>query len=551
MKFSRKIWYCLFGFLILLNIIVRYPEGPHEVGSDSYTIHAYASSITHYGYATWIIHPYSYVGLTPDSYPSAVPFILSGMSQCTNLNIDVSILMLSFIVGFLGLFGAMLLAKQIKDDDIFIFLIAFLYSTAPIFLRFTIWTTATRHLFMGLFPFFLWGMLRLRSSSEPNWKFIGFNLFIFIMLMSTHRLGILLFLVLIAFIVTILIFRYYKKFEFNTVISKVAPIIWIIVLFSLIFLQINNIGIYQNINISYDYQKGAFLRGNNPFIILSNMVIDYGSRTGILSLFGIIGFGVIFIKRNKSNSNIIKKRNFNEIFIILILLFSSSFILLGLYLTLFLLPIFVLLIVIGIMWSLNYIKRIRCKIISKNRNIVTFLFIFIILVISMFFSSFMIGHWSKPNSISNESPWIEDDTINTAFYFNNYDNDMNYITNSGFLNRKIMAWRNDPISYHIDLSKVPIKKGSIMDLITHDTLYIKQEDSDETFLYIPGRDCDNKHSMDYLIQNKVKFIIEEESVSGKIVLKGSLGLRNSTFLETVHEKRYKLYENNLESIWSV
>jgi hypothetical protein len=113
MKFSKKINYALFGFLILLNIVIRYPLVPHEVGSDSFHIHSYADSITSYGYATWIIHPYSYLGLTPDSYPSAIPFLLSGMSQSTNLAMEPTILLLSIIIGLLGLFGAILFAKEI------------------------------------------------------------------------------------------------------------------------------------------------------------------------------------------------------------------------------------------------------------------------------------------------------------------------------------------------------------------------------------------------------------------------------------------------------
>jgi hypothetical protein len=551
MKFSKKIWYSLFGALILINIILRYPEGSHEVGSDSYLIHSYANSITGFGYATWIIHPYSFIGLTPDSYPSAVPFILSSLSQCMDLNLDITILLLSFVVGLIGLFGALLLAKQIKNDDIFIFMVGFLFSTSPIFLRFTIWTTATRHLFIALLPFFLWGLLRVRDSIELNWKYIGFSIIIFVMLMSTHRLGILLFLVILAFIVTYLIYKYFKKFEFNRVTHYTFPIIWITVLLALIFLQIMNIGIYKNINITFSYQTGQYFSGSDSFSIFMNWLIDYGSRTGILSIFGIFGFFVIFFKRSNPKSNFKSKRNFNEVLLLLILLFSSSFVLLGLYLSLFLLPILIILSCIGILWFFYVLKKIKWLAHSRFRTSLSTLFIIGLIIVSVYFSFFMIKHWSKPNSVTNELPWIEEEIIDTAFYYNEYGENINFISNSGFLERKIVAWQAEPRSYKLDLSRTSIEKGNLMDLITQDTLYIKSEGDEDVEFFIPGPPVDDKRTKDYLNRNNIHIVIEEKSISGRTILYSYSGLKESAFLQTMYDERYKIYENNLEQIWYV
>ena len=82
MMFDRRTNFALFGFMVFLNILVRfYLMSNHEVGADSFVIHNLANSISDYGTAKWIIHPLSYFGLTPLSYPCAVPYILSGISR--------------------------------------------------------------------------------------------------------------------------------------------------------------------------------------------------------------------------------------------------------------------------------------------------------------------------------------------------------------------------------------------------------------------------------------------------------------------------------------
>jgi hypothetical protein len=547
MKFSKKTNYALIGFLILLNIIIRYPLVPHEIGADSFQIHSYANSITSFGYATWIIHPYSFLGLTPDSYPSAIPFLLSGMSQSMNINMEFSILLLAIIIGLLGLFGAILLAKQIKNDDLFIFIVAFLFSTSPIFLRFTIWTTATRHIFMALFPFFLWTLLKLRDFSEIKWKYLFFSILIFIMLISSHRMGLLLFIIIFAFITTILIFRYLGKIQYNITLRRMSFFIWFIIFLFFILLQVLSVGFYNEINITHDYQSGNFLKGNAPEIILSNMIIDYGSRIGILSVFGIIGFGILFFKRTKSN--IEDRKNFIEVFTLIILLYSSSFFMLGLYLSLFLLLILVIITGMGIIWSLKLLFKIKWNIITKNSTFFSIIFITILLIGSLFFSYLMIQHWFKSSSPTNDQPWIEDETIDIAFYLNTYEYNYTTLSNSGSELVRLYAWRTEPQDYRIDLERTSIEKGNVIDLITKDTLYIKQEDVGQPEIHLPTLNCNDNNVINYLSINNVKFIIERKPIEGK---SGSiLGVKDNRFIQSLPRERYKVYENDLETMWVV
>ena len=63
--------------LILLNIAVRIPVTPHEIGDDTFFIHWMAQSILEEKPAMWLVHPASVFGLYPYSYHSFVPFLLS------------------------------------------------------------------------------------------------------------------------------------------------------------------------------------------------------------------------------------------------------------------------------------------------------------------------------------------------------------------------------------------------------------------------------------------------------------------------------------------
>ena len=94
MKFSKKNNCILFALLIFLNIIIRYPITQHSFGTDSFFIYTLATSISEHGYAKWVIHPLSLLGVYPLSYSSMYPFLLSGTSISTDLSIEYIIFIL-------------------------------------------------------------------------------------------------------------------------------------------------------------------------------------------------------------------------------------------------------------------------------------------------------------------------------------------------------------------------------------------------------------------------------------------------------------------------
>ena len=156
--------FILLACLLALNMILRYPATPHEIGWDTFGIHILANSISEFGWAKWLVHPLSIGGFYPNSYASAVPFLVSGISQCTGIDMEWTVWLSSTLMGFFAIFFAYILAGAIRDEDLFKFLVAFGYSVAPGLLYFSTWQLSTRGLFIVLLPLFIYLLLKTRDS---------------------------------------------------------------------------------------------------------------------------------------------------------------------------------------------------------------------------------------------------------------------------------------------------------------------------------------------------------------------------------------------------
>lgn len=163
--------YTILLLLILLNITVRIPVTPHEIGCDSFFIHWMAQSILEEGTALWLVHQASVFGLYPYSYPSFVPFLLATFSNIMGLEIETIILMTSLSFGATGVLFAYLLGKEFSGNELVAYSTAFCFSLSPIFIEFTSWTTSTRALFVLLLPLILFLLLRYERTRDNRYLF--------------------------------------------------------------------------------------------------------------------------------------------------------------------------------------------------------------------------------------------------------------------------------------------------------------------------------------------------------------------------------------------
>jgi len=198
-ELGRRTTYALLLALVSVNVLARLPTVEHESGLDSFYIHNLATSISDRGRADWILNPLGYFGWYPLSYPSAGPYLISGLAQTADITEEGAILLLSISYGAAGVLVAFLMARAFRRDDLFALVVALLFSLAPRFLTFTTWSASTRNLFMLLVPVFLWAFIR--SYRRPSLAHLLVFLSILTMMLATHRLTVLLSVVVIAFVI--------------------------------------------------------------------------------------------------------------------------------------------------------------------------------------------------------------------------------------------------------------------------------------------------------------------------------------------------------------
>lgn len=419
MKFSTKNKFILLGLLAAINIAIRLPVTAHALGVDTFYVFSLAESISTFGYARWIIHPASFFGVYPYSYPSAYMFILSGLSQTSGISADYIILLIGIILGISGMLFMFLLAKEVWDNDLYAFLAAFAFSLSFNFLRFTFWEASTRSLFIGIFPLFLWILLKYRKSIKVLFLL---GIILFILLAASHRVSFLLPVVIIAFCTVILLGWLSKKVRLS-LSSIINPAILHVHIFYILAIISSILFLIQFLNVGpftvKDYYTGFFFKGEDFFSSFSNMAVDYTSKMGLIFIFMIPGFIILTGKSNKK---------FAEMFVILSAIIFLPLLGYEKYSAVFIEPFFILISTFGFITLYYYF--IKKKILA---NIGLILFIFS----SVFFIFFMLNHSNAYEATIPES------TYNSA-QFIKYNANGTLISSNGDLASKMTSYSTKP-----------------------------------------------------------------------------------------------------------
>jgi hypothetical protein len=275
MQLSKRTKLLLLYLLVLLNVIIRIPSFPHESGVDSFIIHILANSVSENGYANWWSNSLSIFGLYPYSECSAVPFALSGISQCTGLEMEFVIWLFSLIIGLFSAFAAYLLAGLIKNDDVFKFLVAFSYSLAPGILSFTTWNLSMRGPFMVLLPIFIYLLLK---SIKFKIRCYVLASVIFVLLGAIHHLIYFTIPMVFSFAFVSLI---YNKIKITSDFVNIAFIVGFFSMFTLPF------------------ATGMFIE-HSRYMQLHDILNTNVRYTGFLLLFALSGFFYLSFKTEKS-----------------------------------------------------------------------------------------------------------------------------------------------------------------------------------------------------------------------------------------------------------
>jgi hypothetical protein len=420
MKFSKRVNYLALLFLFVLNIAIRYPSIQHEIGVDSFVIHILSNSVAEFQYGKWILHPLSYIGLYPLSYPSAYPFMAAGTSLSTGMDVEGSILAISIILGLIGVFSAYFLAREIINDDLFCFVVAFTFALSPIFLKMTYWQGSTRNLFIALAPACMLLLLKTRGFAINR-----LNILFVILLITvgtSHRLGVFMIFILVAYLTGVLIYAIYKqtvpilsKSKRKRRIARFIAPLTITGIFGIMFMMLlsgNNP--LQGARGLMVYEQTTVFKGTAPHILLMNLLVSLVGRIGIMLLFSMLGLLYLIWKKNKT---------LYELFLIISLLFIFPTIGMRTYSSFFFLIFFSLLSGIFFFYLFNYLKK---------RKYIVFVIFVVAAFASVAFYSYMFDHWNVDKGSMTEQEY-------DAGIYVRYQTDNAFISNDGLISARCGA----------------------------------------------------------------------------------------------------------------
>ena len=284
--------------LVFLNLLLRYPTTPHELGVDSFLFHGLAASLQANSSALWTLNPLSYFGLFPLSHPSGGPFLVVAVSDLSGVPIEGAILVVDLGITTLAVLGAFILGLEFAHDARFALLTSFVFSLTPTMISGLTWQIPTRIMFTTLLPFFLWVLIRLARNPQRQHAFF-FAIFV-ILMAAFHRLTVLVSLVALAYVLTGIVLVGYKTlrlwrpgmFYRRTFVRRV-PILAVSVVVGVAG------GTLLVTDVLSEYSAGVLVSGNSPAIQLLNLGVSLARSSGILLPVAIAGLFALVVKRNK------------------------------------------------------------------------------------------------------------------------------------------------------------------------------------------------------------------------------------------------------------
>ena len=297
-RFPRRVTLSLLAAMLALNLALRYPGAPHETGVDSFIFHGLGQTAVDQGRAVWLLNPLSLFGLYPLSHPAGSVILVAATSSAGGIPIEGSVLLLDFVICSIGLLGAFLMAREIKPDDRFGLLVAFLMSTAPRFVSSLSWEMPTRSMFTALVPIFVWAVLRLhRRVGSIDLAVLGT---ILVVMMTAHRLTVVMAIVLIAYIVAsiFLVFARLLRTAYSSTFLR-RPIQRATRVAAWSLLGIAALYVIGLSDVLGAYERGQVGTGSGILAQIQNLGVSLARSAGLLLPLGILGVVAVVRSRAK------------------------------------------------------------------------------------------------------------------------------------------------------------------------------------------------------------------------------------------------------------
>ena len=532
MRFTKRVQFVLWICLISVIILFRLPSTPHEIGFDSVEMHVLANSVSAFGEARWWINSLSVGGFYPYSYASAVPFMLSGISQCTGIDMEWTIWLFCVVIGLLSAFAVYLVAGAIWENDIFKFLVVFGYSTSQGILTYTTWTVTTRGFLIALLPLFVYTLLKCRTSAI---RYGIFTFVLFVLLMLTHHLFYFTIpLIMACFIIAVL----YKLSEHINIKEKIPTQIYENIgniAMCAIFLVMLSLPFFMRSLWETDIELGR--SGiNSRYTMMLPIFSNYVRYVGIPIFFVIGGYSYLLFKREK---------RFEEWFLLISVACLAPLLYMPTYMKQFA-GLFAFLL-IGV--AITNIATIKTHASKKKKYI--WILIVILLLLSTSFSGYYqyIHFLNEPSTY--KSRYMEEATYAGGLWIKE-SIDKNIFYNNRLVGLRAFAVSGVPTLFggtiaqtygFEDVSELNITKNSPLSVEFYkDGPYVKTLGTpylDGRIGLLMGSGIESRWGKRLISQHNISYVIEDEDIGDNV------------FIRSVHPVKNNVYDNGKIRIWSL
>ena len=556
MDLPGKTKYSLLGFTLVFTLLFKYPSEPHESGKDSFIVHSLAQYLQDLHFAPWLVHPLSAYAMYPFSYAPGMSFILASLSNLTGLSIELSILLFSVIISFVGAYGMFMFTGEISDRFDVKFVASFLFVFTPTLSTFLIWTISTRGPFICLMTLLLWAFGRTINARHKGRFFLVALIFLLI-LPTIHRFALILPIVLLALLASYLSilgleFTDRASIYYRENVMIVSAIIFAFMLF-LFYLQVAAVDIYAP---SMDYFSVWFAYGgrDSPLTLAINILVYYGMSMGILMLFGGLGLASVLGNVNKTRM---------EWSLLYLIVFFALFLMDRTYLKMFVAPLFLPLLAIGLVAVMDKIEY--------RKDLYTILFASLLLI-AAYHGSFATRQHSEVLAVEEMGyhHHMDEGPYNTAIYIRDtmYTPRGPVAIHNDFVDRQRIGGVSGMPMIHLSegqalvaypnlTERVTIRQKSFFDMYleAHDRRYyvdwaeseVKREDNYHTIIGLPW----TRPELESLLQEgRVQWAVvytffPDDSGSSSHPFRNS----RSWFFRSLPDHRYSIYENDHERIY--
>ena len=540
MRLPRKTVYALLLFLLGLNLIARYPRTPHELGFDGFVYHGMTASIIQRGYAEWILTPFSYFGQYPLSHPSGSFFFLADLAQLGGTPIEATILFFDMSLVALGLLCSFVLAMEIRRDEGLGLIVAALFSLSPRFVSGLLWEIPTRALFSALVPLLIWLLLRLHRTRDK--RSLGFVVLVLTVMMSAHRLTVLMAAVFIAFILTEIVtvgvrtlrIRY-ASFVLKSQFRRTANLVVLVGFFVLSISLVTLGGILS----SYGTGRAGF--GSGVVFELSNLGVSLARSAGFL--IPIVPIGVVAVYRQRL-------KDFKEPFLLMILLVLLPTLTLRQYTGYYIIAVTAPFTGLGIWWIVGKLKQRVTKI----------AFVSAALAVTLWSANYVLAFDLQAQ------PFMDDETYVHGLYVL-WNTHGTVVGNDGTMASEIYLVSGHPY-LPVGGATTPFQSPELLifGFVNKSALSIIQVpvsdltlESDSPFLLQSVQaEADWATLLDHLPQNvpgriwqtySPQYLAENKQAAGGYFAYGRT--YPSAFITSVHAGSYRIFDNGGESLWYI